>query len=63
MQVKDNTPILIGSGQQTWRETDYGRTPVDALEEASQASHPTRLWEDASCLARIRLPLKHCKLG
>ncbi|MEH6584447.1 MAG: acetyl-CoA acetyltransferase [Halioglobus sp.] len=31
----DNTPIIIGVGQQTWRETDASRTPVDALTEVS----------------------------
>ena len=38
MQVKDNTPILIGAGQKTWRETDTNRTPVDALQEACSAA-------------------------
>jgi acetyl-CoA C-acetyltransferase len=31
----DNTPIIVGVGQQTWREPDTSRTPVDALSEAS----------------------------
>jgi acetyl-CoA C-acetyltransferase len=35
MDFTDNTPIVIGAGQKTWHATDPGRTPVDALCEAS----------------------------
>jgi len=35
MNNVDNTPIIVGVGQQTWREPDASRTPVDALTEAS----------------------------
>ncbi len=38
MAAADNTPIIIGAGQQTWRETDATRTPVDALEAAAGAA-------------------------
>lgn len=31
----DKTPIIVGVGQQTWREPDTNRTPVDAITEAS----------------------------
>ncbi|MEZ5572650.1 MAG: acetyl-CoA acetyltransferase [Halioglobus sp.] len=31
----DNTPIIIGTGQSTWREVDASRTPIDALYTAS----------------------------
>lgn len=35
MPTPDNTPILIGSGQHTWRDADASRTPVDALYAAA----------------------------
>lgn len=35
MTPSDNTPILIGAAQQTWRETDTTRTPIDALSDVS----------------------------
>lgn len=38
MTTPDNTPILVGAGQQTWRETDAGRTPLDALCEVGTAA-------------------------
>ncbi|NND68272.1 MAG: acetyl-CoA acetyltransferase, partial [Halioglobus sp.] len=38
MAAADNTPVIIGAGQQTWRETDATRTPVDALEAAARAA-------------------------
>jgi acetyl-CoA C-acetyltransferase len=38
MTIPDNTPILIGAGQATWREADAGRTPVDALHAAASAA-------------------------
>lgn len=38
MMIPDNTPILIGAGQATWREPDAGRTPVDALHAAARAA-------------------------
>ncbi|MEP5568463.1 MAG: acetyl-CoA acetyltransferase [Halioglobus sp.] len=31
----DNTPIIVGVGQQTWREPDASRTPIDAITEVS----------------------------
>ena len=31
MRHSDNTPILVGVGQQTWRESDAELTPVEAL--------------------------------
>ncbi len=36
MAAADNTPVIIGAGQQTWRDTDAGRTPLDALESAAR---------------------------
>ncbi|CAA0101649.1 Uncharacterised protein [Halioglobus japonicus] len=36
MTTPDNTPILVGAGQQTWHETDASRTPLDALHEAAK---------------------------
>lgn len=38
MTIFDNTPILIGAGQATWREADSTRTPVDALQAAASAA-------------------------
>jgi acetyl-CoA C-acetyltransferase len=38
MPLPDNTPILIGAGQQTWHAADTGRTPVDALQAAAAAA-------------------------
>jgi acetyl-CoA C-acetyltransferase len=38
MTIPDNTPILIGAGQATWREADAARTPVDALHAAASAA-------------------------
>jgi acetyl-CoA C-acetyltransferase len=35
MHILDNTPILIGTGQHTWRDADASRTPVDALHAAA----------------------------
>lgn len=35
MMIPDNTPIVIGAGQATWREPDAGRTPLDALHAAA----------------------------
>jgi acetyl-CoA C-acetyltransferase len=35
MHTPDNTPILIGTGQHTWRDADASRTPVDALHAAA----------------------------
>lgn len=36
MKDLDNTPIIVGVGQQTWREPDPGRTPIDAITEVSR---------------------------
>ena len=36
--LPDNTPVLIGAGQTTWRDSDASRTPVDALYAASAAA-------------------------
>jgi acetyl-CoA C-acetyltransferase len=38
MTIPDNTPILVGAGQATWREADAGRTPLDALHAAAAAA-------------------------
>lgn len=38
MAAADYTPVIIGAGQQTWRETDATRTPTDALEVAARAA-------------------------
>lgn len=38
MAAADNTPVIIGAGQQTWREADATRTPIDALEAAARAA-------------------------
>ena len=35
MPIADNTPIIVGIGQHTWREADAARTPLDALHDAS----------------------------
>lgn len=35
MRAFDNTPIIVGVGQQTWREPDTSRTPIDAITEVS----------------------------
>ena len=35
MKEFDNTPIIVGAGQQTWREPDVSRTPIDAIAEVS----------------------------
>jgi acetyl-CoA C-acetyltransferase len=34
MPIPENAPIIVGTGQHTWRETDAARTPLDALYEA-----------------------------
>ena len=33
MRAFDNTPIIVGVGQKTWREPDTRRTPIDAITE------------------------------
>jgi len=38
MPYHDNSPVVIGAGQSTWRDIDAGRTPVDALHAASAAA-------------------------
>jgi acetyl-CoA C-acetyltransferase len=38
MPIADNTPIIIGTGQHTWREADATRTPLDALCDASRTA-------------------------
>lgn len=38
MPIPDNTPVIVGAGQTTWREPDAARTPVDALYAASTAA-------------------------
>jgi len=38
MHVAESTPVIIGAGQVTWRETDAARTPTDALEAACRAA-------------------------
>ncbi|MCB1703789.1 MAG: acetyl-CoA acetyltransferase [Halioglobus sp.] len=38
MATPDNTPILVGTGQQTWHQSDAGRTPVDALHEVGASA-------------------------
>lgn len=59
MTPADNTPILIGAGQATWRDVDAGRTPVDALYAAASAAIDdvgnTRLGAaiDAVCMVRF----------
>ena len=38
-----SAPVIVGVGQQTWRETDISRTPVDALHEVANLAsrcHP-----------------------
>jgi len=34
--MTDNRPVLIGIAQQTWRDRDAARSPLDALEEVSR---------------------------
>lgn len=34
MSIPANTPIIVGTGQHTWRETNAARTPLDALHAA-----------------------------
>ncbi|KGE04278.1 thiolase C-terminal domain-containing protein [Pseudohaliea rubra] len=36
--VQDATPIVVGVSQQTWRDRDPARTPVDALAEVAGAA-------------------------
>ena len=36
MNALDNTPIIVGVGQKTWREPDTSRTPIDAITEVSR---------------------------
>ncbi|MDX1735139.1 MAG: acetyl-CoA acetyltransferase [Halioglobus sp.] len=36
MAANDQLPIIVGTGQATWREPDLERTPVDALEQAAR---------------------------
>ena len=38
MSQSDNAPILVGVGQQTWRDNNPNRTPTDALEIAARAA-------------------------
>ena len=38
MQIPDHHPVIVGTGQRTWRDSDVGRTPVDALHEAAAAA-------------------------
>ncbi len=38
MNISDNTPVIIGVGQQTWRSTDVARTPLDALCSAAEVA-------------------------
>lgn len=36
MKSFDNTPIIVGAGQRTWRKPDTSRTPIDAITEVSR---------------------------
>jgi len=58
MAIPDNTPILVGAGQATWRDADAGRTPVDALHAAAAAAIAdvgnARLADAIDALALVR---------
>lgn len=58
MPTPDNTPILIGSGQHTWRDADASRTPVDALYAAASLAiadaGSTRLTSAIDAVAMVR---------
>ncbi|MBN7797934.1 acetyl-CoA acetyltransferase [Parahaliea mediterranea] len=47
--MADNRPVLIGIAQQTWRERDVQRTPLDALAEVATAA-----LDDAGCANLLR---------
>jgi acetyl-CoA C-acetyltransferase len=38
MPCNDNTPVIIGAAQRTWREPDFDRTPAEALYEVCAAA-------------------------
>ncbi len=58
MSNHDNTPVIIGVGQQTWREADVGRTPLDALfsvaDLAVADSHCSKLVHSIDTVATVR---------
>ena len=58
MKVNDDTPIIVGVAQKTWRETDTARTPVDALLEVSASaimdSGADSLLDSIDALAMVR---------
>lgn len=55
--IADSQPIIIGVGQQTWRDKDISRTPVDALQAvAAQALSDTgseRVIEGVDCIVHV----------
>lgn len=58
MAIPDNTPILVGVGQQTWHQSDASRTPIDALHEASARAiadtHCKRITDAIDTVAMVR---------
>lgn len=54
----DNAPVIVGVSQQTWREIDATRTPVDALHEVATAaladSNSSKLLDTIDALAMVR---------
>ncbi|MGI9287452.1 MAG: acetyl-CoA acetyltransferase [Pseudomonadales bacterium] len=54
----DNTPVIVGVSQQTWREPDTTRTPIDALHEVATAaltdSNSDKLLASIDALAMVR---------
>ena len=53
-----SAPVIVGVGQQTWRETDISRTPVDALHAVANLafadSHNGRLLGAIDAIAMVR---------
>lgn len=54
----DNTPVIVGVAQQTWRETDTTRTPLDALHASATSaladSGCGRLTAEIDAVAMVR---------
>jgi acetyl-CoA C-acetyltransferase len=58
VEISDNLPIIVGVAQKTWRDTDLGRTPVDALTEVSALAladmGPNDLAQAVDAVAMVR---------
>ena len=58
MKNLDHLPIIVGVGQQTWREPDCTRTPIDAITEASRLalmdSGSDQLAQEVDAVAMVR---------